>query len=257
MSRYKILKEKHLCSSIPELEGLVYFGVFEDTFQKQVYHWFGCNDAIAFNYYYSDAEEVRFAVTKDRRFVEAAEPGFFEFLKEVEWDVFGYCEGLMFKDLISESKTLEHFTVPAGVIGSKSLDLLVNELKVAVDKTICEVLWLDDLRTPWTLEKYSEHVGKTVTKVTWVKSYSEFRNHIVENQMPEFIFFDHDLGDFDKDGTEFTGYTCAKWLMSICMNRRILPPKYYIQSSNPVGRKNISETFESYKKHFDEYIKNG
>ena len=63
--------------------------------------------------------------------------------------------------------------------------------------------------------------------------------------MPEFISFDHDLGE-----NEFTGYVIAKRLCDIDMNDE-LPSfsetfDYYVHSQNPVGKENIEKYLDNY-----------
>lgn len=119
-------------------------------------------------------------------------------------------------------------------------------------------LFLDDIRNP--------------TNVTWVKlpdvfwvvvrNYDEFVNYIQKYGLPEFITFDHDLSfehypiseqnpgnhiPYDQY-TEKTGYDCAKWLISYCLDRGLDFPNYTVHSMNPVGKSNIISLIESYKK---------
>ena len=89
-----------------------------------------------------------------------------------------------------------------------------------------------------------------------VKSYNEFTKWIKKNGLPDGICFDHDLGKEaeqklrDKGLTkkaarklkaeEKTGMDCAKWLVEYCMDNQKELPLWNIQSSNPVGKINIS-----------------
>lgn len=100
------------------------------------------------------------------------------------------------------------------------------------------------------------------TSVVWVKSYHEFVAWITDNGLPEAICFDHDLGldlvhekkvmskralkKFRKTPEYKTGYDCAKWLVEYCLDRRIYPPKYNIQSSNTVGKDNINGLLKNF-----------
>jgi len=76
-----------------------------------------------------------------------------------------------------------------------------------------------------------------------VENYVEFTEYITQNGLPDFISFDHDLGE------EKTGYDCAKWLVEICMNRKIPLPDFAVHSQNPVGKKNIESLLRNFKKH--------
>lgn len=115
-------------------------------------------------------------------------------------------------------------------------------------------LYLDDIRT---------------IPVGWfgVRSYKEFVEFIEKNGLPEFISFDHDLADehyddyFDNylkpesevklkydEYKEKTGYDCAKWLIEYCEKNNLELPVYQIHSFNGVGRFNIEQLLEGYKK---------
>lgn len=97
------------------------------------------------------------------------------------------------------------------------------------------VLWLDDVRDPFDPKldwvKKVTHLEETI-QTTWAKNVAEFKK-CVEQEMPNIICFDHDLGD------EESGMDAAKWLVEYCLNNDIEIPIVYSQSSNPVGRENI------------------
>jgi len=99
-----------------------------------------------------------------------------------------------------------------------------------------------------------------------VRSYDEFTQHITNNGLPELISFDHDLADehyntdamYDSEEKynelydsfkEKTGYECAKWLVNYCLDNKKLLPTFMVHSMNPVGKKNIIDLLENYKKH--------
>jgi hypothetical protein len=86
-------------------------------------------------------------------------------------------------------------------------------------------LWLDDLRPSpddmWIV----------------IRSYSNFVKCIEERGLPEFISFDHDLGEGP------TGYDCAKWLV----DKECLV-EYTVHSANIVGRSNIIGLLDGWKK---------
>ena len=128
------------------------------------------------------------------------------------------------------------------------------------------LLWLDDMRDPkdpqmdWL--KFSP-IGRDVD-VSWVKSYKEFVSWIIKNGLPDAICFDHDLGkEVEKElltkgyskkdarslkSEEKTGYDAAKWLVGYCMDNDKDLPEFAIQSSNPVGKENISKLFDSFRR---------
>ena len=105
-----------------------------------------------------------------------------------------------------------------------------------------KLLWLDDYRNPFENDWIVFSPIDKPFDVIWIKSYSEFVNWIQQNGLPDGICFDHDLGE------EKTGYDCAKWLVEYCLDNKQRPPKYNIQSANPVGKENISGLFKSFLK---------
>ena len=91
-----------------------------------------------------------------------------------------------------------------------------------------------------------------------VRNYNEFVEFIEENGVPDFVAFDHDLGDEHYETTkvikyddyiEKTGYDCAKWLGEYCLDNSISYPYYYVHSMNPVGKKNIDSYIANFRKH--------
>jgi hypothetical protein len=120
-------------------------------------------------------------------------------------------------------------------------------------------LFLDDIRDPIHAYGYT-NFGPFVTK-EWeiVRSYDEFVNHIKSNGLPYFIAFDHDLGqntysigsfwDDEVGLQEKTGFDCAKFLVEYCIDNKKKLPEYYVYSMNPVGKRNIIEYLENYRKH--------
>ena len=131
-----------------------------------------------------------------------------------------------------------------------------------------KLLWLDDVRNPfvmsawllrWSPEYYYEKDNGT-HEVIWVKDYDEFVDWIQENGLPTEIGFDHDLADviYSKRGNidmlkstwkEKTGMDCAKWLVDYCIEHKKDIPQFFVQSANPVGKKNIISLLNNAIKH--------
>jgi len=108
-------------------------------------------------------------------------------------------------------------------------------------------LFLDDNRT---LEGVAGYTGNDMyTREKWViaRSYYDFIDYIDQFGMPDFISFDHDLGDVsdDPEHKEMTGYDAAKWLVDYCLDNEVPLPAYLIHTNNPVGRKDIHETIQN------------
>lgn len=122
-------------------------------------------------------------------------------------------------------------------------------------------LFLDDVRDPIHAFGYT-NFGPFVTK-EWeiVRNYDEFVNYIKTNGLPYFIAFDHDLmddnysiGSFWDDPEkmkEKTGFDCAKFLVEYCMENNLKLPEFYVHSMNPVGKDNIVNYLNNFKKYYE------
>ena len=85
----------------------------------------------------------------------------------------------------------------------------------------------------------------------WViaRSFSDAVIEVINRGFPDYISFDHDLGDI----SEKTGYDFAKILVEKDMKGHIGYTfsenfSYYVHSQNPVGKKNIESYLNSYLK---------
>lgn len=129
-------------------------------------------------------------------------------------------------------------------------------------------LFLDDIRHPYDAFNYTNQ--SMFLKKEWVivRDFNQFIAYIIENGMPDFIAFDHDLADEhytpseywndynlskqyqdSKEYKEKTGLDCAKWLVDHCIDNNLELPQYFVHSQNPVGKDNIIGYFESYLKN--------
>jgi hypothetical protein len=125
-----------------------------------------------------------------------------------------------------------------------------------------KLLWLDDIRDPfdgdWLVYSPIDNPD-----VNWVKSYGEFITWIEINGLPDAICFDHDLADnfenranmeltdwFDiNSNREYTGYDCAKWLVSYCIASDLEIPLYNVHSVNHEGAENINRLLDKFKNY--------
>lgn len=96
------------------------------------------------------------------------------------------------------------------------------------------LLYLDDLRS-------------APEKFVLVKNYEEFTAFILQNGLPDFISFDHDLG------LEESGFDCAKWLVNYCLDYQKKLPEFVVHSQNPVGKENIESLLNHFKKTQNDY----
>ena len=95
-------------------------------------------------------------------------------------------------------------------------------------------LFIDDIREPYDND------------FVVVRSYAEAVGWLRKNGCPEFISFDHDLGDED----ELSGFDIAKWMVNMDLNSKgkFIPDEfdYNVHSANPVGADNISGLLDNY-----------
>ena len=89
-------------------------------------------------------------------------------------------------------------------------------------------LYLDDLRT--TPEGFER-----------VYSYEEFVAYLQHYGLPDFISFDHDLGE------GLSGYDCAKYMVDYCLDHQLPLPKFILHRQNPVGKENIECLLENFR----------
>lgn len=95
-------------------------------------------------------------------------------------------------------------------------------------------LYIDDIRNP-KLPGYNI-----------VRSYDDAIFYMESYGCPEFISFDHDLGDAKAK----TGFDIAKWMTERDMNEsgQFIPGNFdfFVHSANPVGAKNIEGLLNNY-----------
>jgi hypothetical protein len=128
-----------------------------------------------------------------------------------------------------------------------------------------DYLFLDDIRDPKDVFKYTNDPMYDQQTFVIVRNYDEFVNYINTNGIPYFISFDHDLGkdqyapleiqkNYDswedwmnrQEFTEKTGYDCAKFLVEFCEKNNVSLPFYYCHSMNPVGKQRIEDLLNNY-----------
>lgn len=80
-----------------------------------------------------------------------------------------------------------------------------------------------------------------------LRSYKESIQYFQNNPFPEFISFDHDLGE------EKSGYDIVKWIINAVMDGLVLLPENFTfrcHSANPVGKRNIEETLGNFLREY-------
>lgn len=96
-------------------------------------------------------------------------------------------------------------------------------------------MFIDDIRFP------------TTDDFVVVRSVEEGIDCIKTKGMPDFISFDHDLGDNVPTGKDF-----ANWLIEQDLDGTFEIQKtfdFYVHSANPVGKENIEGLLNGYLKH--------
>ena len=96
-------------------------------------------------------------------------------------------------------------------------------------------LYLDDERNP-----------KTDRKFSICRTMDEARDMVVEYGFPEYISFDHDLGDGIPTGFDF-----AKWLVDHDLDTNTMPHNFTfnVHSANPSGVANIQGLLDHYMEY--------
>lgn len=108
-------------------------------------------------------------------------------------------------------------------------------------------LFLDDERIPtdvfWN--------GDIYQNLNWsiVRTFDEFKKHILEYGIPELISFDNDLGE------EKEGWDCAKWLCEkYCVDNKIRLNKITVHSKNTAVSKKILDYCVWFDENFDKFF---
>lgn len=79
------------------------------------------------------------------------------------------------------------------------------------------------------------------------RDFYDARALVIKQGLPDFISFDHDLGDGVETGADF-----ANWLIDYMLNKSKKFPAnfdYYVHSMNPPGAANIRAKMEAAIKH--------
>jgi hypothetical protein len=93
-------------------------------------------------------------------------------------------------------------------------------------------IWLDDRRDP------------PDASWTWVKTPSEAISLLEAGGVVE-ASLDHDLGLFDHEGREATGYAVLEWVEREVVLKGFDPPKLSAHSSNPPARQRMEQAIEA------------
>ncbi len=110
------------------------------------------------------------------------------------------------------------------------------EMSIRIKRNPNYNIFLDDERFP------SDSDNK---EYIIIRNYKDFVNTINLLGLPNYISFDHDLGESK------TGYDCAKYLVEYCLDNNLTATfKFYVHSQNPIGKENIIKLLNNFKGHF-------
>ncbi len=115
-----------------------------------------------------------------------------------------------------------------------------------------EIVFLDDERN---IEDVTWVNYPNYSDVHYVRRECDFMFAVMHlDNISNYLFsFDHDIQDFDLQGNENTGYTCAKWLCDYILDKKWNPNElnYVIHSKNPIGQFNIFSYIENFKTFYN------
>ncbi len=118
----------------------------------------------------------------------------------------------------------------------------MNELKKYVFLNLKKYVFLDDVRNI-----NMDAVPDYWKDRTIVVRTAEEAIKMIEDEMVDYISFDHDLG------TTLTGYDVAKVIEQRAY-RGFKPPYYAIHSANPVGKRNINAAMQTANRLFRKFV---
>lgn len=95
------------------------------------------------------------------------------------------------------------------------------------------------------MKLFLDDIRKTPEDYLRVYDYNEFVEFIKTKGLPDFISFDHDLGEGK------TGYDCAKFLVEFCMDCDLKLPEFIVHSQNPIGKENIEKLFFNFLEKYE------
>jgi hypothetical protein len=110
-------------------------------------------------------------------------------------------------------------------------------------------LFIDDERSPSDVTWAPQQVSEKYRNEEWVvaRNGQQVLDVFIKKGMPEFISFDHDLGDYSG-----TGYDITKMLINIAIETPIpfyqFPSnfQFFVHSKNPIGKANIEGLLNNY-----------
>ncbi len=109
-------------------------------------------------------------------------------------------------------------------------------------------LFIDDERNLEDVTWMDWHIQAMYRDESWIiaRDIQQVKDLISEKGFPQFISFDHDLGD-----NQPTGFDITKYLVELDMDKLADMSQHFsfcVHSKNPVGKKNIESYLFNYMK---------
>jgi hypothetical protein len=108
--------------------------------------------------------------------------------------------------------------------------------------------WPDPPKTILMIDDVRSIPSSVVADVKMVVRTYDQGVSALEDKEWDLLYLDHDLGDFDEEGREWTGYDIMIWLGE---NKDRLPKAISCVSANPVGVRNIEAAIKELYKNAD------
>lgn len=129
------------------------------------------------------------------------------------------------------------------------LILLISILVLVIIKEIYPdkgyKVFLDDLRTvDMVYDKSMED------EFIVVRNVADFKKLVQKMGVPDFVSFDHDLGEDEFGNVAETVYDAVKWMVYV-KEYDLRKMDFFIHSSNPVGSENIEYLIKNWNKELD------
>ena len=113
-------------------------------------------------------------------------------------------------------------------------------------------IFLDDIRNPNDVKVYlpeKEQIKYLCREWVIVRSFSEFKTYIENNEIPYIISLDHDLGCNEYAEEYPSGYHACKWLAYYLRKKESFGlPIVLCHSQNPIGKENIEYYWNNFLK---------
>lgn len=113
-------------------------------------------------------------------------------------------------------------------------------------------IFLDDIRNPNDVKVYlpeKEQIKYLCREWVIVRSFSEFKTYIENNEIPYLISLDHDLGCNEYAEEYPSGYHACKWLAYHLRKKESFElPIVLCHSQNPIGKVNIEYYWNNFLK---------